>query len=77
MKSILLAMVVLLSVVAFVLGKAVVRLENYRYADTVGFCSELQSRDNALMRIERGKCLERTQTRTHWFWHLLYGTGLL
>jgi hypothetical protein len=23
------------------------------------------------------QCLEATQTRTHWFWHVLYGVGLL
>jgi hypothetical protein len=28
-------------------------------------------------RIERERCLEATQTRTHWFWHVLYGVGLL
>jgi hypothetical protein len=29
------------------------------------------------VRIEREECLEATQTRTHWFCHVLYGVGLL
>ena len=24
----------------------------------------------------RKNCLNNTETRTHWFWHILYGTGV-
>ncbi|KRR26466.1 hypothetical protein CQ14_02985 [Bradyrhizobium lablabi] len=56
---------------------SVVRLENYRYADSVGMCSELFSREDVRKRVERELCLENSQTRTHWFWHILYGTKIL
>ena len=31
----------------------------------------------ARQRLEYDKCLETTQTRTHWLWHIVYGIGLL
>ena len=70
--------VVILMLVAMVvvLTGAVVRLENYRYANAVGFCKEFDI-TQPQQRIEREKCLEASQTRTHWFWHVLYGVGLL
>jgi hypothetical protein len=67
--------VMLLAMVA-ILTSAVVRLENYRYANFVGACTEFDI-TKPQQRIEREKCLEATQTRTHWFWHVLYGVGLL
>jgi hypothetical protein len=70
--------IVVLTLVVMVAGltSAVVRLENYRYANFVGACTEFDI-TRPQQRIEREKCLEATQTRTHWFWHVLYGVGLL
>ena len=59
-----------------VLTKAVVRLENYRYANFLGFCAEFSLRDPQQL-IEREKSLNGVQTRTHWFWHVVHGIGLL
>ena len=68
--------VAMFAVALVVLASAVVRLENYRDANFVGFCTQFDIK-NPAQRIEREKCLNATQTRTHWFWHLLYGVGLL
>ena len=68
--------VAMFAVALVVLASAVVRLENYRYANFVGFCTEFDIKQ-PVQRIEREKCLEAAQTRTHWFWHLIYGVGLL
>lgn len=70
-----LTLTLLLAVIFF--GASIVRLENYRYADSIGICSEFFSRDDPRMRIQRERCLETSQTRTHWFWHILYGTRIL
>jgi hypothetical protein len=72
MKTIL-AVALALSVVGnFFLGKAVARLENYRYADAIGFCSEYWSKNDAILRSKREKCLEETHTRTSPIWHVVY-----
>jgi hypothetical protein len=55
---------------------AVVRLENYHYANIVGFCSQYDI-TNPEQRIKRHDCLENTETRTHWFWHVLYGLKII
>ena len=55
---------------------AVVRLENYRYANFVGLCSEFDI-TNPVQRIKREGCLEIAETRTHWLWHILYGMKIL
>jgi hypothetical protein len=72
------AIVVIVMLIAMVaiLTSAVVRLESYRYANFVGACTEFDI-TKPQQRIEREKCLEATQTRTHWFWHVLYGVGFL
>jgi hypothetical protein len=67
---------VMLVAMVVVLTSAVVRLENYRYANFLGACTEFDI-TKSQQRIEREKCLEATQTRTHWLWHVLYGVGLL
>jgi hypothetical protein len=77
MKVITWALLVGLLLIVMVLGAAVVRLENYRYADSIGMCSEFLSRDDVHKRIQRERCLETSRTRTHWFWHILYGTKIL
>lgn len=58
------------------LGTAVVRLENYHYANFVGLCTQFNIKDPR-ERIEREACLERTETRTNWAWHLMYGLKIL
>ncbi|MGY4459671.1 hypothetical protein ACVWYI_003631 [Bradyrhizobium sp. LB13.1] len=58
------------------LGAAVVRLENYHYANFVGSCSQFNIKDTR-ERIEREACLERAETRTNWAWHLVYGLKIL
>ncbi|RZN31277.1 hypothetical protein CWO90_17580 [Bradyrhizobium sp. Leo121] len=77
MKLLPWVLVAVLLLVVIVLGASVVRLENYRYADSLGMCSEFFSRDDPRKRMERERCLETSQTRTHWLWHLLYGTKIL
>jgi hypothetical protein len=64
--------IVMLIAMVAILTSAVVRLENYRYANFVGACTEFDI-TKPQQRIEREKCLEAT----HWFWHVLYGVGLL
>ena len=57
--------VIAVLVIALVMtNSAVVRLENYRYANAVGFCDEYDVA-NPMQRIKRGNCLENTETRTH------------
>ncbi|OPY98956.1 hypothetical protein A5906_30845 [Bradyrhizobium sacchari] len=58
------------------LGAAVVRLENYHYANFVGLCTQFNIK-HPLERIEREACLTRTETRTNWAWHLIYGLKIL
>ena len=58
------------------MGAAVVRLENYRYANSVGFCTQFDAKAPQ-QRIDRDTCLDRTETRMHWVWHLLYGLKVL
>lgn len=76
MKLIPLALIAGLALVIVWLGSAVVKLENYRYANFVGMCTKYNIAD-PIQRIQREDCLEKTQTRTHWFWHLLYGLKVL
>ena len=76
-KRALWATVAALMIAVVVLTNAVVRLENYRYADSVGMCSEFSNRDDSAQRRQREKCLLNSQTRTHWLWHVLYGTRIL
>jgi hypothetical protein len=65
-----------LLIATIILGSAVVRLENYRHANFIGFCADYNVRDPQ-QRIAREQCLDGSQTRTNWFWHLLYGIGFL
>jgi hypothetical protein len=67
--------IVVLAVALLVLTNAVVRLENYRYANASGSCTQFDI-TSPQQRVDRDKCLEATQTRTHWFWHVLFGVGL-
>ncbi|MCK1666161.1 hypothetical protein [Bradyrhizobium sp. 153] len=58
------------------LGAAVVRLENYRYANFIGACSQFNIKD-ARERIDREACLDSAETRANWAWHLAYGLKIL
>ena len=75
MTTIVVVLGMLVAMVA-VLTSTIVRLENYRCANFVGLCTEFDITKPQRL-IERERCLEATQTRTHWFWHVLYGVGLL
>jgi len=48
------------------LSAALVRVENQRYALSIGMC-----RDTATGFIDFA-CLDKVQTRTAWWWHLFY-----
>jgi hypothetical protein len=76
MKAALVAIVIVLSMLVILLGAAVVRLENYRYASSIGICAELTNSD-PVQRLKHETCLDQSQTRTHWFWHVLYGVKVL
>jgi hypothetical protein len=52
-------------------ASVIVRLENYRYANSVGFCSEHTDL------VQKSRCLNETETRTSPLWHLVYALGLL
>ena len=65
-----------LLIAVVVLSRAVVRLENYHYANQVGMCDKFDLSDPRQI-FAREDCLNNTKTRTHWFWHILYGTGVL
>jgi hypothetical protein len=76
MRFILLAAIAGLALVTVWLGSAVVKLKNYRHANFVGRCSQYNIAD-PIQRIQREDSLEKAQTRTHWFWHLLHGLKVL
>jgi hypothetical protein len=76
MRLFLYSAIGILFVAVVVLGSTVVRLENYRYANLVGFCSDYDIK-NPVERINREECLNATQTRTHWIGHLLYALRII
>ena len=80
MRSLALVTIAALVIAVVVLGRAVVRLENYHYANQVGMCEKFEVPGLRLDLKQYGAredCLNNTETRTHWFWHILYGTGML
>jgi hypothetical protein len=76
MKIIALALIAGLALTTIWLGYAVVKLEKYRHANFVGMCTQYNIAD-PIQRIQREDCLEKAQTRTYWFWHLLRGLKVL
>jgi HAMP domain-containing protein len=76
MRIVAVALSVCLVVVTVWLGSAVIRLENYREANLVGMCNHYNITD-PIQRIQREDCLMKAKTRTHWFWHLLHGIGIV
>ena len=69
------AIITVLAVTVLILSRAVVRLENYRYANFVGLCDKFDI-TSPQQRLARDDCLNDAETRTHWLWHILYGTRL-
>ncbi len=63
--------IVILIICIFLLARAVIRLENYHYANVVGMCSEFKL-DDPLQSIQRQECLNKIETRTNSLWHLFY-----
>jgi hypothetical protein len=58
------------------LSSAVIRLENYHYANQVGMCDK-EICNKVIKGVsanltERNRCFETVQTRTHPLWHLYY-----
>lgn len=55
------------SLVAIVwLSAALIRVENQRYAMTVGMCID------PFLKVADQSCLSTVKTRTGWWWHLYY-----
>lgn len=54
-------------------GAAIVRLEQYHYASMLGMCGP----SDPLSLGEREDCLQKAETRTSPFYHLLYGLNLM
>ncbi len=70
MKNLVIA---LLIAIIFWLAAIIIRLENFRYATSVGFCTEKEYtllKDGSF--FERYKCLKQVETRTNRLWHLFY-----
>lgn len=61
-KNIIIA-VLLVIIIWF--SAVIIRLENFHYATTVGFCADVSV-------AERAKCLEEKETRTNPLWPLFY-----
>ena len=52
---------------------ALVRVENERYALSLGMClDESMHRVDPNMHVADYQCLKRVETRTGWWWHLYY-----
>jgi hypothetical protein len=66
------AVIAVLAALVVWLSLQVIRLENYRYASSIGMCSEQDPMD-PLSFSKRDQCLRAVQTRTNGLWHLWYG----
>jgi hypothetical protein len=76
MRPLFIAVIAVLVGLVLFLSYTVVRLENYRYANSLGFCEKFDIK-NPQQRLARENCLNTSMSRPSWFWHLLYGTGVL
>ena len=65
------AVITVLLVVVVWVSITVVRLENFRYATFVGFCSEPADTIPG-QPLKRYECLKNKETRTNALWHLFY-----
>lgn len=52
------------------LAATLVKIENQRYALIVGMCRDL-------LGLTDFRCLQTVETRTGWWWHLLYALEVL
>jgi hypothetical protein len=62
-------LIIALLLILIYFGAAIVRLENYHYAVHVGLCADVEV-------TQRDRCLNKIQSRTNHFWHLMYGLGI-
>ena len=74
-------------------GTAIVRLENFHYASTLGMCEKYTDDAHIAYRAqgvehptvldllikftERERCMSEVETRTNPIWHLLYGLRVI
>ncbi len=65
------AVIAVLTVLVIWLSITVIRLENFRYATLVGFCSEPTETITG-QPLKRYECLKSKETRTNALWHLFY-----
>lgn len=64
-----------LAVIIVLMGRAVVRLENFHYAAFLDMCDKVPSpliRLNPTPQTDRHACLHATETRTSFGWHIYY-----
>ena len=54
------------AVLVFWLSATLVRIENERYALSLGMCRDVTTG------LNHRECLDKVQTRTAWYWHLFY-----
>ena len=59
--------IVVLAIAALILGASLVRVENQRYAMSIGMCATKEP-----PRLPDWKCLSHVETRTSWWWHIFY-----
>lgn len=71
MKKILVSTLVILVLIIIYQAIQIIRLERYHYASQLGYCQEIEEL------VERGRCLNETETRTSPIYHLLYGLELI
>lgn len=73
MKQLTIVLVVILISLTIWLSLTVVRLENYRYANTVGMC-DMDKFNGSFddKKREQRACFDSVETRTNPFWHLYY-----
>ncbi len=66
--------IIILVAVVFIFGKTIVRLENYHYANFLGFCAleDMKGHSTPEQRINQEECLKKIQTRTSFLGHLYY-----
>lgn len=65
------APLIILSVLVIWLAASLVRVENQRYALSLGMCID------PTLKVADQACLSKVETRTSWLWQLLYGLRVL
>lgn len=67
------AVILLFAACNFWFAVNIVRLENYRYANSLGMCSG----SGYTNFVVRETCLNKLKLRTHWLYTLAYGLRIL